>query len=410
MPWAVPLGNDGAVTSTVGTHRPLYRDTQHAVVGGVASGLAAHLGLERNSSRWLLRLAFVVLAFAQGFGVVLYGAFWIVVPPDPDQAEPRRRLWMRVIVAVFAAIAIIGVVANTVTGHYFVPIVLALLGAALIWRQSTETERERWVRISHSSLVSPLAGRVGLLRMASGVAMVIAGAVIVIARGEGIGQLRDAFFAVVVVVVGIALITGPMWVRTVGELAEERRERIRAVEREEMAAHLHDSVLQTLALIQRNASSPREVTRLARGQERELRTLLYGSQVTNESLAAALHAAAAEVEDDYAITVDEVVVGDAPLDEHLAAMAKAAREALINAAKHAEVASVSLYAEVDPGAVEVYVRDRGKGFQPDDIPDDRRGVRGSIEERMTRHGGTAEIRSQVGGGTEVKLRMERVRS
>ena len=409
MPLGSALGNDGAVTSAVGTRRPLFRDTQHAVVGGVASGLAAHLGLQRKSSRWLLRLAFVVLAFAQGFGVVLYAAFWIIVPPDPDQAEPRRRLWLRVMVAVFAAAAIIGVVANTVTGHYFVPIVLALLGAALIWRQSTETERERWVQISHSSLVSPLAGRVGLVRMASGVAMVIAGAVIVIARGEGIGQLRDAFFAVIVVVVGIALITGPLWVRTVGELAEERRERIRAVEREEMAAHLHDSVLQTLALIQRNAGSPREVARLARAQERELRTLLYGSQVASGSLAAALHGAAAEVEDDYAITVDEVVVGDAPLDERLAAVAKAAREALINAAKHAAVASVSLYAEVDPAVVEVYVRDRGKGFQPDDIPDDRHGVRGSIEERMTRHGGTAEIRSQVGGGTEVKLRMERVR-
>ena len=410
MPSGFALGNDGAVTSTVGTRRPLFRDTQHAVVGGVASGLAAHLGLQHKSSRWLLRLAFVVLAFAQGFGVVLYAAFWIILPPDPDQAEPRRRLWLRVMVALFAAAAIIGVVANTVTGHYFVPIVLALLGAALIWRQSTETERERWVQISQSSLVSPLAGRVGLVRMASGVAMVIAGAVIVIARGEGIGQLRDAFFAVIVVVVGIALITGPLWVRTVGELAEERRERIRAVEREEMAAHLHDSVLQTLALIQRNASSPREVARLARGQERQLRTLLYGSQVASGSLAAVLHGAAAEVEDDYAITVDEVVVGDAPLDEHLAAVAKAAREALINAAKHAGVASVSLYAEVDPAAVEVYVRDRGKGFQPADIPDDRHGVRGSIEERMTRHGGTAEIRSQVGGGTEVKLRMERVRS
>ena len=281
MPLGSALGNDGSVTSTVGTRRPLFRDTQHAVVGGVASGLAAHLGLQRKSSRWLLRLAFVVLAFAQGFGVVLYAAFWIIVPPDPDQAEPRRRLWLRVMVAVFAAAAIIGVVANTVTGHYFVPIVLALLGAALIWRQSTETERERWVQISHSSLVSPLAGRVGLVRMASGVAMVIAGAVIVIARGEGIGQLRDAFFAVIVVVVGIALITGPLWVRTVGELAEERRERIRAVEREEMAAHLHDSVLQTLALIQRNAGSPREVARLARAQERELRTLLYGSQVAS---------------------------------------------------------------------------------------------------------------------------------
>jgi phage shock protein PspC (stress-responsive transcriptional regulator) len=103
MPSGFALGNDGAVTSTVGTRRPLFRDTQHAVVGGVASGLAAHLGLQHKSSRWLLRLAFVVLAFAQGFGVVLYAAFWIILPPDPDQAEPRRRLWLRVMVAVFAA-------------------------------------------------------------------------------------------------------------------------------------------------------------------------------------------------------------------------------------------------------------------------------------------------------------------
>jgi signal transduction histidine kinase len=394
------------VTTSVQTRRPLYRSTRDAVLGGVVGGLAEHLNMTDRRSRWLLRLGFIALCFTQGLGLVLYAAFWIIVPADPAHPPAGRRRWLRGVVAALALVAVVGVVAVTVTGQFLIPVVLALLGAALIWRQATETDRERWMRISQSSLRSPFFGRLGIVRMTCGIGMVVAGGIIVIARKEGFDQLRDGLVAVLVVLVGIALITGPLWVRTVGELAEERRERIRAVEREELAAHLHDSVLQTLALIQRNAGSPREVTRLARGQERELRSLLYGDRASSGSLAAALHAAAADVEDDYAITVDEVVVGDARMDDRLNAVAQAAREALVNAAKHAGVSSISLYAEVEPESVEVYVRDRGVGFDPDTVPDDRHGVRGSIRDRMQRHGGTAEIRTGVGEGTEVRLRME----
>jgi signal transduction histidine kinase len=209
-----------------------------------------------------------------------------------------------------------------------------------------------------------------------------------------------------VTVAGIGLITGPWWLKLVHELSEERRERIRSEERADIAAHLHDSVLQTLALIQRNASSPREVARLARSQERELRTKLYGAGVPNGQFGAALHAVAAEIEDTYAVTIDVVLVGDAALDARLDAMVAAAREAMINAAKHAGITTVSLYAEVSETEALVFVRDRGAGFDQDAISPDRQGVRGSIIGRLERNRGTATIKSKPGEGTEVVLKME----
>jgi signal transduction histidine kinase len=159
-------------------------------------------------------------------------------------------------------------------------------------------------------------------------------------------------------------------------------------------------------LIQRNATQPREVARLARSQERELRSKLYGAGVPNGQFGAALHAAAAEIEDTYAITVDVVVVGEQALDTRLDAMVAAAREAMVNAAKHAQVTTVSLYAEVSADGVWVFVRDRGVGFSLDAIDDDRQGVRGSIIGRLERHHGTATIKSKPGDGTEVALRMD----
>jgi signal transduction histidine kinase len=209
-----------------------------------------------------------------------------------------------------------------------------------------------------------------------------------------------------VTVVGVAVITGPWWVGLVTQLGAERRERIRSQEREDLAAHLHDSVLQTLALIQRNAESPREVVRLARGQERELRDLLYGTRPTSGRFADVLRAAAAEVEDAYAVTIEVVAVGDCDLDEELAALCLAAREAMVNAAKHAGVNELTVYAELEEDAVSVFVRDRGVGFDPETVEVDRHGVRDSILSRVERHGGTAEIRSDE-TGTDVRLRMPR---
>jgi signal transduction histidine kinase len=240
--------------------------------------------------------------------------------------------------------------------------------------------------------------------MVAGIGLVIAGAVFVFARA-GISAVGVGLAAMLVTVGGVGLITGPWWLKLVRELSEERRERIRNEERADIAAHLHDSVLQTLALIQRNANSPREVARLARSQERELRTKLYGGTPPDGLFSAALHAAAAEVEDTYAVTIDVVVVGEHGLDVRLDALVAASREALVNAAKHAQVDRVSVYAELSGTAAEVFVRDRGVGFDPDRIDPTRQGIRGSISGRLARHGGTASIKSSPGDGTEVQLRL-----
>jgi signal transduction histidine kinase len=190
------------------------------------------------------------------------------------------------------------------------------------------------------------------------------------------------------------------------QLRTEREARIREQERAEIAAMVHDQVLHTLALIQRNSGDPKAVLRLARGQERSLRNWLYKpAAVSCEVLSAALEEAAAEVEDTYAIAVESVMVGDVDVDDRLVALVAAAREAMVNAAKHAKVQTISLYAEVEPEKASVFVRDRGVGFDLSTVEDDRHGVRGSIIGRMERHGGKAEIRSEPGDGTEVRLTM-----
>ncbi|MDO5684076.1 MAG: histidine kinase, partial [Propionibacteriaceae bacterium] len=178
-------------------------------------------------------------------------------------------------------------------------------------------------------------------------------------------------------------------------------------ERADMAAHLHDSVLQTLALIQKRADDPRTVATLARKQERELRTYLYGDVLREQTLKAALTAAAAEVDDERGIPVEVVCVGDCDLTDDLGAMIRAAREAILNAAKHSGASRIDVYAEVDEDVVEIFIRDRGRGFDIGDIGDDRMGVKGSIIGRMERHGGTARIRSSAEDGTEVRLEMKR---
>jgi signal transduction histidine kinase len=205
---------------------------------------------------------------------------------------------------------------------------------------------------------------------------------------------------------GVGVVVAPLVWRTFSQLRAEREGRIREQERAELAAMIHDQVLHTLALIQRNSTDIKEVQRLARGQERSLRNWLYKPAASpNEKFAAALEQAAAEVEDTYAITVETVVVGDTDCDDRVAALVAAAREALVNAARHAGVQTVSLYAEVEAEELSVFVRDRGAGFEIDSVAESRHGVRGSIIGRMQRHGGRAEIRSAAGDGTEVRLTM-----
>jgi signal transduction histidine kinase len=380
----------------------LYRERSHRWIGGVAASLAGHLGL----SRLLVRIAFVALAFCAGLGLLLYGAFWIVLPTAPE-AKPDGpiRSAARFVGAAGAGVLVLLFNVHTLPlGWWFLPSVLACFGVALLWRQASETERERWRRLSRSSLSASAGDRMGALRVIAGISLVIAGAVLILARA-GISAVGVGLAAMLITVVGLGLITGPWWLRLVRDLSDERRERIRNEERADIAAHLHDSVLQTLALIQRNANSPREVTRLARSQERELRTTLYAGTPPDGLFSAALQSAAAEVEDTYAVAVDVVVVGEHDLDARLDALAAASREAMVNAAKHARVDRVSVYAELDSQAAEVFVRDRGVGFDPEHSDPLRHGIRGSIVGRLARHGGTADIKSQPGEGTEVRLRL-----
>jgi len=193
-----------------------------------------------------------------------------------------------------------------------------------------------------------------------------------------------------------------MW-RLVNQLTDERRERIRLDERAEVAAHLHDSVLQTLALMQRT-DDPRRMAMLARQQERELRTWLYGENpAAGETLRQALEAVASRVEEIHQVPVDVVTAGDLPLNDSLRALVGAAGEAVTNAAKHSGGPMVSVFAEVEGSRADVYISDQGVGFDPASVPADRRGIAESIIGRMQRQGGSAIVHSEPGEGTEVHL-------
>jgi len=259
-----------------------------------------------------------------------------------------------------------------------------------------------------SAALAREAGRISKIGFAAGI-LLGAGLLFAWANGslEAVGKVA---LAALVVTVALILISAPFWIAMVRRLGTERVARARSEERSEVAAHLHDSVLQTLALIQKRADDPEQVARLARRQERDLREWLTDDQPTrpDERLADALRAAAAEIEDSHGAPIEAIVVGDAALDERTNALVGAAREALTNAAKFAsEGGPVRLYAEIEDGEARVFIDDRGPGFDPKAIPDDRHGVRESIIGRMKRHGGRAEIRSEPGDGTEVELTMKR---
>ncbi|WP_326699386.1 PspC domain-containing protein [Streptomyces sp. NBC_01754] len=404
--------------------RKLYRSADGRMLGGVARGLGGHLGLP---VAWV-RFLFLGLFLADGLGALLYAVFWIVVPLGVGGVEApksvfetapdgRRRLRKPDKGQVFALVALlvgaVSFVGNVDMGNgadrYIWPTLLIGAGSVLVWRQADNARRARWMEVGRRRRVLRLA------RGLAGVALVGLGlAVFMVVRGSA-AQLGNVLTAAIAVLTGIALLAGPYLVRMTQDLSEERLMRIRAQERAEVAAHVHDSVLHTLTLIQRNADDGGEVRRLARAQERELRNWLYNPEGTGkdeadepENLAEAVKRAAAEVEDKHGVPLEVVVVGDCPLDEKLAAQMQAAREAMVNAAKYGgEGGAVQVFAEVEGNTVFVSVRDRGPGFDLDAVPGDRMGVRESIIGRMQRNGGTARLRSVPGGGTEVELEMER---
>ncbi|MEF3112621.1 PspC domain-containing protein [Streptomyces chrestomyceticus] len=413
--------------------RKLYRSADGRMLGGVARGLAGHLGLPVS---WV-RVVFIALFMAEGMGALLYAAFWFIVPlgvggvdaarASASAAAPGRLVWgckgraaggrkadKGQIFALLTLLAGAAVVASRFqlgrANAYVWPILLIGAGVALVWRQADNARRAQWLEMGRRKGVLPL------VRGAAGVVLVGVGVTGIVVLQGSVGHLGSVLQAALAVLVGIALLAGPYLVRMTQDLSEERLMRIRAQERAEVAAHVHDSVLHTLTLIQRNAEDPREVARLARAQERELRAWLYkpegrgkDEEQEPDTLAEAVRKSAAEVEDHHGVPIEVVVVGDCPLDERLGAQMQAAREAMVNAAKYGgEGGAVQVYAEVEGRTVFVSVRDRGPGFDLDAVPGDRMGVRESIIGRMQRNGGTARLRSAPDGGTVVELEAERL--
>jgi signal transduction histidine kinase len=358
----------------------------------VCRGLAEHLGLEPI----VVRLAFAVLV-SGGVGVVAYVALWLLVPRR-EEAEARRDLGQLVVYGSLVCGLSLFTWGAGALNWAMGPIVAGGIGVGIIWQQADPERRQRWVRSSQAMW----------LRSIIGAMLVAAGLIAFLAQKIKPGQAGQVLLGSTVVLAGVAVVVAPWLLRMWRDLDDERRERIRSQERAEVAAHIHDSVLHTLTLIQRNAQDAREVQRLARSQERDLRAWLYAPKADAEQdLAAAVRKISAEVEDDHGVPIEVVCVGDCPLDERLTAMLQAAREAMVNAAKHAETPSLSVYAEVAGQDIAIFVRDRGKGFDLNAVPEDRMGVRQSIIGRMERNGGRATIRTEPGEGTEVRLEMTR---
>jgi signal transduction histidine kinase len=378
----------------------LERRADHRLVAGACSGLAEHLGLELI----VVRVAFAVL-ISTGVGIIAYVAFWLMVPRR-DEPEGRRDLGQLVAYgALVGGLSLFTWGAGALNRAAW-PIVAGGVGVGIIWQQADPERRQRWVRNSQAMW----------LRSIIGTLLVAGGLVAFLAQKVHPGEAGQVLLGSTVVLAGVGVVVAPWLLRMWRDLDSERRERIRSQERAEVAAHVHDSVLHTLTLIQRNAHDVREVQRLARAQERDLRAWLYEPKADAEqALAAAVRKAAAEVEDHHGMPIEVVCVGDCPLDDRLGAMLQAAREAMVNAAKYADgepgdearTSSLSVYAEVAGDDVSIFVRDRGRGFDLATIPQDRMGLRESIIGRMERNGGKAEIRTAPGEGTEVRLEMRR---
>jgi signal transduction histidine kinase len=408
-----PADTVPADTVTLGTpplaavvYRRLYRDPERKLVAGVAAGLAAHLGVEVLA----VRAAFTVLAALQGAGLLMYAALWVFVPQTAEPTPPPASRWSRGRQLLgLGALAACAVTAAVLTGVWqgsgIAPLVLAGAGVGLIWRQADEAQRRHWAGLPRRLVNGDsLGGTAALLRLVGGGALVLAGMAGFLATHDALVAARQGVLATVVVVAGLALVSAPVWWRLARELSEERRERIRSEERADLAARVHDSVLQTLTLIQRHAADPGQVQRLARASERELRSWLYRPTVGAEQrFGAAVEAAAADVEDTHGMPFEVVGVGDQFLDDRLRAVLAAAREAMVNAAKSSGAPSAAVFYEVSPERLELFVRDRGCGFDPAAVPSDRYGIRESILTRMTRCGGSATVRSAPGQGTEVAL-------
>ena len=377
---------------------PLTRRRRSRLMAGVCSGLAASIGVEVG----VIRLVAVVLSLCGGIGIVVYGVLWLSAPETDEPPPPPRRGAAIDSAAIIATAAGFGLLCRHI-GYWAgdpvaLPALVVAAGAALVG--------------GRDDAARGLRSRGWPIRMALGASLVAVGGAVSAAVAGGWRNVGQSSLGALVLVAGVAFLAWPWLGRLSTDLAFERSERIRSQERADLAVHLHDGVLQTLALIQRRAHDPREVRSMARRQERELRAWLFepAAPSAEESVAALLRRELAAVEDDHRVRVEVVSSGDAPVDDAARALVAAGREAVVNAARHAQVESIDVFLEADPSTVELFVRDRGVGFDPDAVGKDRHGVAESIRKRVERAGGTAVVRSAPGEGTEVELRVPRGRS
>ncbi len=398
---------------------PLRRQRQGRLAGGVAAGIAART----RFGVYTVRTAFVLTSLAGGFGAAVYVLAWLFVPADGEDSNIASRAvgdrrGIALAAGAASALAVVLLVASLLhvgwLGSLSWPPVIALAGLVLVWRNASPEELALLRRLAEPLLAGARDGgrsRIKLRLVIACVLLVTGAAIMVSAHVTGV--LLRPLTGVAVLFAAIVVLLGPWWLRIARDLLAERQARIRAEERAEMASRVHDSVLQTLALIQRRAEDPQQVVSLARAQERELRSWLFDGRAPGSldglatTLAGGVRVIQEEIEAQHGIVVEAISVGDCDLDSDLSALLAAAREATVNAAKWSGAGSVSLFAEVEPDAVSVFVRDRGRGFDPDTVPADRKGLAESVRARMARRGGSATIRSVPGEGTEVVLTMPR---
>ncbi len=388
----------------------LQRSTRDRVLTGVAGGIGERIGVDPT----VVRLCFVALTLAAGIGAAAYLAAWLAsVPGTAAISAPQPTSVRQALALGFIVLGVLVMLRQTGLwlGDRFVwPALLVAAGSAVIWTRGDEADRARWSRA-----VRRLPAGWQRAATGSGVRVRVVGGMLLILGGlwrflttarRAPGLSTSAPVAVAATLVSLAVVAGPWFWRLGRQLTEERRQRIRSQERAEVAAHLHDSVLQTLALIQRT-DEPRQMASLARSQERELRSWLYGGAraADHTLLSTAMNDTAAEIERAYSVRIDVVTVGERRIDDPTGALVLAAREAMINAAAHSGANRVSVYVESSEEQVTAYVRDQGHGFDPADVPVDRRGIADSIEGRMIRFGGVAALSTAPGRGTEVKLQV-----
>jgi len=399
---------------------PLRREIDGSVLGGVAAGLAKRTGFNVG----LIRAGIVIAALVTtGFGAAVYVVAWLLMPAAGAESSigaralrDKRGLGLAAGVTSIVLLALL--IASALNAPWItslaVPLIVSGIGLALVFRNAPQEELDVLRGLTDPvARAGPSTRKRRVLRMLLALGLLVLGLVALLGINPTAGELLRPLGGVLLLVGAVATALGPWWMRIVRDERAERQARIRAEERAEIATRVHDSVLQTLALIQRRAGDPHQVVQLARAQERELRSWLFDSRPPGsmdgkaDTVADAVRLIQQDVEANHGMPVDAVTVGNCELDDDLTAMMDAAREATINAAKWSGADVVSLFAEVEPESVALFIRDRGRGFDPAAVPPDRKGLAESIQARMARRGGSVTVRSAPGDGTEIGLTMPR---